>query len=70
VLESYSQALADPRKNLRDIEPLVALLEQEKGNIAEEETTRAEGDTLNNLVTQALILTQVEVSRFNRGDYL
>jgi hypothetical protein len=70
VLESYSQALADPKKNLRDIEPLVALLEQEKGNIASRETTRAEGDALNNLVTQALILTQVEVSRFNRGDYL
>ena len=70
VLESYSQALADPRKNLKEIAPLVTLLEKEEGNIAEVETATAEGDVLNKLVTQARILAQVEVSRFNRGDYL
>ena len=70
VLESYSQALADPRKSLKEIAPLVPLLEEEQGNIAEAETGTTEGDVLNKLVTQARILTQVEVSRFNRGDYL
>ena len=70
VLESYSQALADPRKNLKEIAPLVTLLEEEQENIAEAETGTNEGDTLTKLVTQARILTQVEVSRFNRGDYL
>jgi hypothetical protein len=70
VLESYSQALADPRKTLKEIAPLVTLLEQEQGSIAEGETGTTEEDVLNKLVTQARILTQVEVSRFNRGDYL
>ena len=70
VLESYSQALADPRKSLKEIAPLVTLLEEEQGSIGEVEAGTTEGDVLNKLVTQARILTQVEVSRFNRGDYL
>ena len=70
VLESYSQALADPRKSLKEIAPLVTLLEEEQENIAEAETGTHGGDTLTKLVTQARILSQVEVSRFNRGDYL
>jgi hypothetical protein len=70
LLESYSEALSDPKKNLREVSPLVRLLETEQNNLEEMGKDLADGDMLQDIVTQAVILSQVEVSRFNRGDYL
>jgi len=70
LLESYSEALADPKKNLREVSPLVRLLEREQNNLEEWSKNLADGDMLQDIVTQTVILSQVEVSRFNRGDYL
>jgi hypothetical protein len=70
LLESYSEALSDPNKNLREVSPLVRLLEREQNNLEKLGKNLADGDMLQNIVTQAVILSQVEVSRFNRGDYL
>jgi len=70
LLESYSEALSDPKKNLRALSPMVKLLEKEQSNLVELEKNLAEGDMLQNILKQAVILSQVEVSRFNRGDYL
>jgi hypothetical protein len=49
---------------------LVRLLEREQNNLEELGKNLADGDMLQGIVTQAVILSQVEVSRFNRGDYL
>jgi hypothetical protein len=70
LLESYTEALSDPKKNLREVSPLVRLLEREQNNLEELGKNLADGDMLQDIVTQAVILSQVEVSRFNRGDYL
>ena len=70
LLEAYSAALADPKKNLRDLSPLVKLLEREQRNLEELGKNLADGDMLQNILKQAVILSQAEVSRFNRGDYL
>jgi hypothetical protein len=70
LLEAYSEALSDPKKNLRELSPLVKLLEREQGNLEERGKDLADGDLLQDILKQAVILSEVEVSRFNRGDYL
>ena len=69
-LESYSNALSDPGKNLKDIAPLVCLLERDVEQLSALGEDLPAGDRLKDLARQTLILAQVEVSRFNRGDYL
>ena len=70
LLESYSEALSDPKKNLRELSPLVRLLEREQNNLEELGKNLADDDMLQDILKQAVILSQVEVARFNRGDYL
>mgnify|MGYP001812445648 CR=1 FL=1 len=70
LLESYSEALSNPKKNPREISPLVRLLEREQNNLEELGKNLSDDDMLQDILKQAVILSQVEVSRFNRGDYL
>ena len=70
LLESYSEALSDPKKNLRELSPLVRLLEREQNNLEELGKNLADDNMLQDILKQAVILSQVEVARFNRGDYL
>jgi len=70
LLESYSEALSNPKKNPRELSPLVRLLEREQNNLEELGKNLSDDDMLQDILKQAVILSQVEVSRFNRGDYL
>ena len=70
LLESYTKALSDPKKNLRDIAPLIKSIESEKEKLAGLGESLPDGDILKDIVNQAAILANVEVLKFNRGDYL
>ena len=70
LLESYTQALFDPKKTLKEIASLVKSLESEKEKLAELGENLPDGDVLKYIVNQTLILSTIEVLRFNRGDYL
>lgn len=70
LLDSYAQALFDPQKNLREIAPLVKSLESEKEKLPELVGNLPDGDILKEIVNQTVILSTMEVLRFNRGDYL
>lgn len=70
LLESYTKALSDPKKNLRDIAPLIKSIESEKAKLAGLGESLPDGNVLKDLVNKAAILTTVEVLKFNRGDYL
>jgi len=70
LLESYTQALFDPQKNLREIALLVESLEKESGKLAELGENLPEGDILKEIINQTVILTTIEMLRFNRGDYI
>lgn len=70
LLESYTRALSDPKKNLREIAVLVKSLESEKEKLIALGENLPEGDILKHLVDQTVILSTIEVLRFNRGDYL
>lgn len=70
ALESYSQALSDPGKNLRDIAPLVQLMEDETEKLTGWAEGLPGGSAIKDLVDKTAILSAVETIRFNRGDYL
>jgi hypothetical protein len=70
LLETYTRALSDPEKNLKDINPLVMSLESEKEKLTALGESLSEGDGLKDIVNQAVIHSTVEILKFNRGDYL
>ena len=70
LLESYIQALSDPKMNLREIATLVKSLEIEKEKLAELGENLPDGDILKEILHHTVIITNVEVLRFNRGDYI
>ena len=70
LLETYTLALSDPEKNLKDIDPLVTSLESEKEKLTALGESLSEGDGLKDIVNQAVIHSTVEILKFNRGDYL
>ena len=70
LLQSYSVALSDPTKSLRELAPLVRSLEEEKREMVALKEQLPEGSVLKDIVNQAVIHTTVEVVKFNRGDYL
>jgi len=70
LMESYVQALSDPQKNLREIAPIVKSLESEKEKLVAWGESLPEDNILKHIVNQTVILSAMEVLRFNRGDYL
>ena len=70
LFESYTQALLDPEKNLKEIEPLVKSLEREKEKLLALGESLPEESVLRHIIDQTTILGALEVLKFNRGDYL
>ena len=70
LFESYTQALFDPEKNLKEIEPLVKSLEREKNKLLALAETLPEESVLKHIIDQTTILGTLEVLKFNRGDFL
>ena len=70
LFESYTLALFDPEKTLKEIEPLVKSLEREKEKLLALVETLPEGSVLRHIIDQTAILGTLEVLKFNRGDYL
>ena len=70
LLESYTHTLSDPKKNLKDIDPLLKSLESEKEKLAALGENLPGGDTLKDIVNRAVIYTTVERLKFNLGDHL
>ena len=71
LLDDFAQALADPQKTLRDLEPLVQKMEGEVKHL--EAAPDSEGDSdqsLSRLINDVSLLTNVALMKFHRGDYL
>ena len=71
LLDDFAQALADPQKTLRDLEPLVQKMEGEVKRL--EAAPDSEGDSdqsLSRLINDVSLLASVALMKFHRGDYL
>jgi len=70
ILEEYRNKLLDPQTNLRDIHPLVQRMESEKDTLTPVLNSLPPGDGLKDILNDALVNSELEVIKFNRGDYV
>jgi len=70
ILEEYQNKLLDPQTTLRDIHPLIQRMESEKETLTPVLNSLPPGDGLKDILNDALVNSEVEVIKFNRGDYV
>lgn len=71
LLETYSEALSDPQKTLRDIEPELAAFVNETESLYDEYLETGHDDPRLKRVMEDIVRTaRLEGIRFQRGDYL
>lgn len=69
-LDSYRQKLADPQASLRSIEPLVNDIAAAARNLTPELNSSDQAGPLGDILRHALVTASVEITRFNRGEYV
>ena len=70
ILEEYQRKLLDPQTTLRDIHPLIQRMKTEKETLTPVLNSLPPGDGLKDILNDALVTSEVEVIKFNRGDYV
>ena len=70
ILEEYRNKLLDPQTTLRDIHPLIQRMASEKETLTPVLNSLPPGDGLKDILNDALVNSEVEVIKFNRGDYV
>ena len=70
LLDQYHQKLSDPRINLKNIDPIIREIDQEKENLTPVLDSLPEGEELKNILNRALVTASLEISKFYRGDYM
>jgi hypothetical protein len=71
LLDSYSGALADPTKSLKDIRPLVDSIEREVGSIESVDKNQiVEDKALDKIVKDLAVTAKVAMYKFHRGDFI
>jgi hypothetical protein len=70
ILEEYQNKLLDPQATLRDIHPLIKRMETEQEALTPVLNSLPPGDGLKDILNDALVNSEVEVIKFNRGDYV
>jgi hypothetical protein len=72
LLDAYARQLADPAKSLKQIAPLVAEIQTQAERLmaAAAETGLQQDAALQTLATRSAVAANVEVIRFQRGDYV
>ncbi len=70
LLDDYRTKLADPNVTLKDIHPLVSILDREKEQLSPLlESLPADGN-LKNILNHTLVTVSLEIMKYNRGDYI
>ena len=70
ILEEYKDKLLDPQTTLKDIHPLIQRMESEKETLTPVLNSLPPGNGLKDILNDALVNSEVEVIKFNRGDYV
>lgn len=70
-LDNYTKDLENPAKTLKDIEPLIASIQEEASKLLEKTNeTGNKDEKLKDIVNQTAIKANTEFIKFNRGDYI
>ncbi len=70
MMESYSEEIKNPKKSLRDIEPLIESIHKEASTLAAEADQKVPNDSaLKRIVNEFAVTANVEYMKFYRGDY-
>jgi len=70
TLDLYHQKLGDQVCTLKDIAPVVDNMTTENEILTEIFESVPDNDELKQIISQALIISSVEIAKYNRGDYL
>ncbi len=70
LLDAYQAALADPKRSLKSMAPLVKDLEEEVTRLQEGLGSLPDGDPLRPILSRIAVVSMVETVKFNRGDYI
>ena len=68
LMENYAQALADPKRTLKSIEPIVRQIGTEVQGLKAQNREKDPG--LSKLVNDIAVTATVETIKFQRGDYI
>ncbi len=70
TLENYQLKLMDPDTSLKELSPLVDRIQSEGEKLTDALQGLQAGDGMQDILSQMLITSSLEVIRFNRGDYI
>ena len=70
LLDNYRRLLADPQVTLRQMEPLLNTIEQEKTQLSWVLDSLESEDGLKDIVNRTLVTASLEIVKYNRGDYI
>jgi hypothetical protein len=71
LLDDYTRELADPAKTLKDIGPLVKIIEKEVSSIQDKSADIVHNDSvLEKIINDLAVTAHVAVYKFHRGDYI
>jgi hypothetical protein len=70
LLDDYRRQLTDPRVNLKGLDATVQTVEKSRDALSPLLEVLPEGDSLKDVLNQALVTAEIEILRFRRGDYL
>jgi hypothetical protein len=71
LLDDYTRELADPNKTLKDMEPLVKIIEKEASLIQDKYRDAVHNDkALEKIIKDLAVTANVAVYKFHRGDYI
>ena len=69
-LENYRLKLADPQTSLKSIQPLLNDIAATSEKLASKLKNLDEQNPLKDILNRSLVMASLEITRFNRGDYL
>jgi hypothetical protein len=70
TMEAYQQELMNPDVNLKQMSPLIDKMRAQGEDLSASLDGLPSGDGMQDILTQMLITSSLEVIRFNRGDYV
>jgi hypothetical protein len=70
LLDDYRNQLTDPRVNLKGLDATVQAVEKSRDALSPLLMVLPEGDSVKDVLNQALVTAEIEILRFRRGDYL